>query len=167
MQKITRKEKKRLTIIFGIILFIGLLIIVCSIFIDDAKDVVNQFAYGMKTSNANKIVDLYKEEMIYESYDSKNEIINDYEEMFNELKEDHYIVESYHIENKYKVYEGEELKKQKDMLVEYYGIDKNTIDELRLYTINFECNDDGKKKNTKQNVIIAKIENNWYYIGSE
>ena len=167
MQKITRKEKKRLTIIFGIILFIGLLIIVCSIFIDDAKDVVNQFAYGMKTSNAKRIVDLYKEEMIYESYDSKNEIINDYEEMFNELREDHYIVESYHIENKYKVYKGEELKKQKDMLVEYYGIDKNTIDELRLYTINFECNDDGKKKNTKQNVIIAKIENNWYYIGSE
>ena len=167
MQKINRKEKKRLAIIFGIILFIGLLVIGCSMFIDEAKDVVNQYAYGMKSSNAQKIVNLYKEDMIYESYGSKKEMIQDYEDMFNVLKEEHYIVESYEIDDKYKVYKGDELKKQVDSLVDYYGIEKNTIDEIRMYTVHFKCNDDGEKKNTKQDVIVAKIDNHWYYIGTE
>lgn len=167
MQKITRKERKRLSIIFGIILFIGLLFIGCSIFIDNAKDIVNKYAYGMKTSNADKIVDLYKEEMIFESYKSKKEMVKDYKDMFKDLKDEHYIINSYEIDDDYKVYKDEEFKYQRDLLIEYYGIEKKEIEEIRLYTIYFDCNDDGEKKETKQGVIVAKIDSHWYYIGNE
>ena len=167
MKKITRKEKKRLIIIFGVVLFIGLLLVLCRAFVDDARDVVRQYAYGMRTYNAEKIVDLYKEEMIFESYESRKDMVKDYEEMFQELKDDYYRINDFEINDNYKIYEGEELKYQKDKLKEYYGIEKKIVEEIRLYTITFDCNDDGEAKETEQSVLIAKMDGHWYYIGNE
>jgi hypothetical protein len=167
MKKYTRKEKKRLFSIFGCVLSVGLLLIVCSFFMDGAKDVADQYAYGMKTFSAETIVDLYKEEMILESYNSKKEMIKDYEEMFEELKDDYYRIEDYEISDNFKIFKDEEFKYKQDQLYEYYGIDKKLIEQIRLYTVKYECNEDGEEKNTEQGILVARIDGKWYYIGNE
>lgn len=167
MKKYTRKEKKKLFVLFGCVLSVGLLLIVFRFFMVGAKDVVDQYAYGVKTFSAEKIVDLYKEEMILESYESKKDMIKDYEEMFEELKDDYYRIEDYEISDNFKIYKDEEFKYKQDQLYEYYGIDKKLIEQIRLYTVKYHCNEDGEAKTTEQDILVAKIDARWYYIGNE
>ena len=106
-------------------------------------------------------------EMIKESYDSKEDMIEDYDLMFSEMKDSYYEIVKYTVKSDYKLYEGNELDYQIDQLEEYYKISSKDVKEIRRYTVDFECNYDGELKEVENKVIIAKIKHKWYLIGTE
>ena len=161
-------NEKNLMILIMLVVVIDLVIIFAiSIIFGGAKGVVNDYAKGMKNFDSKLIVDLYMNEMIKESYDSREDMIEDYDLMFSEMKDSYYEIVKYTVKSDYKLYEGNELDYQIDQLEEYYKISSKDVKEIRRYTVDFECNYDGELKEVENKVIIAKIKHKWYLIGTE
>ena len=166
MAKINRKEKKIMIVLTGVVVALCLIILLFNTLFGSAKNVVTKYAQGMKNFNSEKIVELYNDQMIKESYESAEEMIEDYDEMFKYLKDDYYKINSYTISDNYKTYEGDELEYQVNELVEHYNFKEKEIKEIRLYNVIFECDADGEAKEVEHKVLVAKINGHWYYIGN-
>ena len=160
-------EKNLMILIMLVVIVIVIIIFGINLIFGGAKSVVNDYAKGMKNFDSKLIVNLYMDEMIKESYDSKEEMIDEYDLMFSDMKDSYYEIIKYTIKSDYKLYEGNELDYQIDQLEEYYKISPKDVKEIRRYTVNFECNYDGELKEVENKVIIAKIKNKWYLIGIE
>lgn len=167
MATISRKEKKIIIIVTGLVITLCFTILLLNFLLGGAKNIVSKYANGMKHFNAEKIVELYNDQMIKESYSSKKEMIKDYDEMFKYLKEDYYKINSYSISDNYKVYSGDEFDYKVDELVEHYNFKEKEIKEIRLYTVTFECMADGENKEVEHKVLVSKINGHWYYVGNE
>lgn len=167
MAKKIINEKKLMTLILIVIAVIVVLSFVISFLFGGAKGVARDYAKGMKNFDSKAIVDLYMYEMIEESYDSKEDMIEEYNIMFEDMKDSYYKITRYTVSSDYKLYEGNELDYQIDNLENDYKIDAKSIKEIRRYTVSFECNYDGEYKEVEHKLIIAKINNKWYLIGTE
>lgn len=160
-------EKNLMILIMLIVITIVVIIFGISMIFGGAKGIVKDYAKGMKNFDSKLIVNLYMDEMIKESYDSKEDMMDEYDSMFSDMKDSYYEIIKYTIKSDYKLYEGNELDYQIDQLEEYYKISPKDVKEIRRYTINFECNYDGELKDVESKVIIAKIKSKWYLIGTE
>lgn len=160
-------EKK--VVIFLIIILIVLISIIfaLSTIFGGAKMVANNYAKGMSNFDSKTIADLYIEEMILESYESKNAMIEEFDTLFQGMKDSYFQILKYDVDKNYKQYEGKELEYQKDVLVDYYKIDENEIKEIRRYSVVFYCSDDGENKEVETKLNIANIGNKWYLISTE
>lgn len=167
MVTINRKEKRIIIIVTGAVIALCFIIMLFHVLFGGAQNVVSKYAQGMKHFNSEKIVELYNNQMIKESYSSEKEMIKDYDEMFKYLKEDYYKINSYSISDNYKVYKDDELDYKINELVEHYNFKEKEIKEIRLYTVTFECIADGESKEVDHKVLVAKINGHWYYIGNE
>ena len=157
-------------------LFLILIIVfsLCIIFIfylvsrfGGAGGVVFDYAEGMQSFNSKKIVDLYFEDMLKESYESKAEMIEEFDKLFNDMRESSLKITKFDVDNNYKLYKASEYDYQKEILVKYYGIDENYISEIRGYVVTFYCVSGKEKKEVESNLIVAKIKKNWYLISTE
>lgn len=160
-------EKKLIIFIMLVVIAIVIIIFGISMIFGGAKSVVNDYAKGMKNFDSKLIVNLYMDEMIKESYNSKDDMIEEYDSIFSDMKDSYYEIIKYTVKSDYKLYEDNELDYQIDQLEEYYKISPKDVKEIRRYTINFECNYDGELKDVENKVIVAKINNKWYLIGTE
>lgn len=163
MSRINLSKKKILFVFFVLVI---LIFIFLDFFITTPKEVVNNYAKGMKNFNSTAIVNLYMDNMVVESYDSKDDMIEEFDLMFEDLKGKDFIINSYKINKDYKKLSGDEFDYRIAQLEEYYKI-KSEIDELRIYNIDFKCSSNGETDKVEQVIIIGKIRFNWYLIGIE
>ena len=167
MNKNKINEKKIMILIMTIVIVLIFLIFGLNVLFGGAKRVANNYAKGMKNYDSKLIVDLYIGEMIEESYDSKEEMIEYFDSMFKEMEDNYYKILKYSVDDNYKIYKGDELDYQLDKLEEYYNIKPNNVKEIRKYIINFDCNYGGEEKEIEHNLLIANIKGKWYLVGTE
>ncbi len=167
MAKRKINEKGLLCLIIGVILVILILFFSIKLLFGGASGVVNDYAKGMKNFDSEMLVDLYIYEMIKESYDSEEDMIKEFDSMFEEMENNYFQIISYDVNKSYKEYEGEELDYKINQLEEYYKIEDTDIKEIRRYTVIFDCSVDSEMKEVEHKVNVAKIKNKWYFIGTE
>lgn len=165
MKKIN--EKKLMIITMFVVVLIVLLIFGITMLFGGAERVATKYAKGMSNFDANMIVSLYNDKMIKESYETKDEMVKEFDLMFKQMKDSYFQILKYDVDSNYKLYEGNELDYHINALVDYYKIDEKDIKEIRRYTVTFYCSDDGDSREVENKLNIAKIKNKWYLISTE
>ena len=160
-------EKK---VVFFIIIIMSLIIsgtFCCVMLFGGAKRVASEYAKGMQLFDSTIIANLYIEEMIKESYNSKEDMIKEFDDLFKDMEDSYFKILKYKIDKNYKLYENNEFEYQKDVLVDYYKLKEKDIKEIRRYTVTFYCSDDGDDREVEHKLNIAKIGGKWYLISTE
>ena len=167
MSNILKNQKTIMIIIPIAVVILCVMVLIVAKAFNGAGNVVNKYAQGMMEFDSKKIVSLYDNQMISESYDSREDMVKDYDEMFKYLKEDYYKINNYIIDSKYNKLEGKEFNSKLNELVEHYKYKKKDVEEIRLYKVTFECDVNGTIKEVEHNIFVSKIKGEWFYIGND
>ena len=150
------------------IVLIFILLYTCLFFIntssDDAREVAIKYAKSFKNFDSERIVSVFHEKMILESYDSKDDMIEYFNQSFESLKKGNYKINSYSVSKEYQTYKEQKLGNFLDELNDEYGISKSSVKEIRCYTITFYIINDNNKSTSVQEAVIANIDGHWYYL---
>lgn len=144
-----------------------LIIILLLIFTSPAKGVVKKYAQAMKNYDAEKMATLFHKDMIEERWDDSDELVDYYEDFFENKEDADYKVTGFKIDGDYKKYDEDDLEDYAEYLDEYFGINEKDVKEIRRYKIEFEVDDDGDEDTEKEKVLVAKIKGKWYLVGTE
>jgi hypothetical protein len=166
MNKVTDKEKRMLLVILLIIVICFSVAILFNTY-GGARGVVVKYASGMKNSDSEKIVSVFHESMILESYENEKEMIEYFDSTFKEMEEEFYIIKKYKINDDYKQYEKDEISKIAKELNDYYKINEDDLTEVRRYKVSFEMLNDGEEETSETKIVVGKIKGKWYYIAAE
>ena len=166
MSKVTDKEKRMLLVIILIIVISFIVAILFNTY-GGARGVVVKYASGMKNSDSEKIVSIFHESMILESYDNEKEMIEYFDSTFKEMEDEFYIIKKYKINDDYKQYEKEEIDKIAKELNDYYKINENVLTEVRRYKVSFGMLNDGEEETSEMKIVVGKIKGKWYFIAAE
>lgn len=167
MRNILKNQKTVMVIIPIVVVMICVVVLIAVKLFNGAGNVVTKYAQGMMEFDSEKIVSLYDDKMVSESYDSIEDMVKDYDEMFKYLKEDYYKINNYVIDSKYNKLEGKDFNSKLNELVEHYKYKKRDVEEIRLYKVTFECDVDGSIKEVEHNIFVSKIKGEWFYIGND
>ncbi len=167
MNKKNINEKKLMILIMIVVVLIVIFAVMFNILFSGARGIAKDYAKGMKNFDSKLIVDLYMDEMIKESYESREDMMKEYDAMFKEMEDGYSEVLRYKIDDNYKLYEGNEYDYQVKKLKEDFKISPEDVKEIRRYTIIFECNYDSELKEVENKILVGKIKSKWYLIGLE
>ncbi len=160
------KTDKKLQIGTGIVVLVLVLFLLLGL-MNPSKSVAKKYAEAMLDYDAKAMVKLTHEDMI----DYYDDMFDDYEEMleegFEELEDEDIEYKSYTIDGDYKKYDDKDLRKFAKQLDTIYDIDRDSVKEVRRYTIKFKIDNDGDKDTEKEKVLVAKIDGKWYFVGTE
>ena len=95
MRNILKNQKTVMVIIPIVVVMICVIVLIAVKLFNGAGNVVTKYAQGMMEFDSEKIVSLYDDKMVSESYDSIEDMVKDYDEMFKYLKEDYYKINNY------------------------------------------------------------------------
>ena len=146
------------------VVFIIGLILVTNILFNPAKSTVKTYLNAMKNYDAKKIVNCYHPKMVeaMEEYLSDEDLVEYYEDLFDDREDDDYKILSYEIDNDYKKYDKDDLEDFAEDLEDSYDINEKDVKEVRRYSVKLKVDDDGDKDTEKQKIVVAKIKGKWY-----
>ncbi len=160
------KTERKLQIGTGIVVLVLVLFLLLGL-MNPSKNVAKKYAKAMVNYDAKTIVKITHEDII----DYYEDIVDDYEEMieegFEELEDEDIKYKSYKVDGDYKKYDDKDLRKFAKQLDTLYDIDRDSVKEVRRYTIRFKVDNDGDKDTEKEKVLVAKIDGKWYFVGTE
>lgn len=149
----------------GVVVVIILLIAL--LFANPSKGVVKKYAEAMMDSDAEAIVKITHKEVI----DFYDDMFDDYEDFlkdsFSELEDEDTVYKEYEIESDYKVLNKNKTEDYAEAWDDAYGIDEDSVKEIRRYTVKFKVSYDGERETVKEKVLVAKIGGKWYFIATE
>lgn len=147
----------------AVVFIIGLML-VTNILFNPAKSTVKTYLNAMKNYDAKKIVNCYHPKMVeaMEEYLSDEDLVEYYEDLFDDREDDDYKILSYEIDNDYKKYDKDDLEDFAEDLEDSYDINEKDVKEVRRYSVKLKVDDDGDKDTEKQKIVVAKIKGKWY-----
>lgn len=149
----------------GVVVVIILLIAL--LFANPSKGVVKKYAEAMMDSDAEAIVKITHKEVI----DFYDDMFDDYEDFlkdsFSELEDEDTVYKEYEIESDYKVLNKNKTEDYAEAWDDAYGIDEDSVKEIRRYTVKFKVSYDGERETVKEKVLVAKIGGKWYFMATE
>lgn len=163
-QEKLKNDKKVLYISIGVGVITLLLVILflVNVVFNPAKAVVRQYAKGMVKMDAEKIVELFHEDLLDNEYFDKDDMIDLMEDNFESLEDKDYFYKKFKIDNDYKKYDKDEVEEIAENLEELYDIDEKDVKEIRRYTVRFVVDNDGDNDDEKIKILVIKIKGKWY-----
>ncbi len=165
-QKIKTDKRVLYILIAGaFVVFIIGVIFVSNILFSPAKSAVKTYLNAMKNYDAKKIVKCYHPKMVETMEDyltSYDDLIEYYEDYFDEKKDDDYKILSYEIDNDYKKYDKDDIEDLAETLEDSYDINEKDVKDARRYSVKIKVDDDGDKDTEKSKIVVVKIKNKWY-----
>lgn len=149
----------------GVVVVIILLIAL--LFVNPSKGVVKKYAEAMMDYDAEAIVKITHKEVI----DFYDDMFDDYEDFledsFADLEDEDTVYKEYEIESDYKVLNKNKTEDYAEAWDDAYGIDEDSVKEIRRYTVKFKVSYDGERETVKEKVLVAKIGGKWYFMATE
>lgn len=149
----------------GVVVVIILLIAL--LFVNPSKSVVKKYAEAMMDYDAEAIVKITHKEVI----DFYDDMFDDYEDFledsFADLEDEDTVYKEYEIESDYKVLNKNKTEDYAEAWDDAYGIDEDSVKEIRRYTVKFKVSYDGERETVKEKVLVAKIGGKWYFMATE
>ncbi len=149
----------------GVVVVIVLLIAL--LFVNPSKGVVKKYAEAMMDYDAEAIVKITHKEVI-DFYDDKFDDYEDFlEDSFSTLEDADTVYKEYEIDSEYKVLNKNKTEDYAEAWDDAYGIDEDSVKEIRRYTVKFKVSYDGERETVKEKVLVAKIGGKWYFMATE
>ena len=149
----------------SVVLIVALLFVFLVLFKHPAYRVVDQYMKGVKTFDADMIMELYHEDIIDAIEEDDTDFEDELQDMLDEMEDgDVESVISYKIIS-YVKYTDDQLEQATESLSEYTDIDEDEVEEIRSYLVSNVLDEDNDENVDSINVIVAKIEGKWYLIG--
>ena len=168
IEQIKKDKKVRNTFIFGAgvtLLIVLVVFLIATSVKSPAYRVVDQYMKGMKTFDADMIMELYHEDIIDAIEEDDTDFEDELQDMLDEMEDgDVESVISYKIIS-YVKYTDDQLEQATESLSEYTDIDEDEVEEIRSYLVSNVLDEDNDENVDYINIDVVKIEGKWYLLG--
>lgn len=168
IEQIKKDKQVRNTFIFGAgvtLLVVLVVFLIATSVKSPAYRVVDQYMKGMKTFDADMIMELYHEDIIDAIEEDDTDFEDEFQDMLDEMEDgDVESVISYKIIS-YVKYTDDQLEQATESLSEYTDIDEDEVEEIREYLVSATLDEDNDENVDYINIVVVKIEGKWYLLG--
>jgi hypothetical protein len=128
------------------------------------KKAVKSYAKGIVKMDEKKVCKSMHKNMIEEDYDDIDDCYDNFEELFDKMKDEEKNYKSYEITNK-KVLDKDDVEEMAEDLEEKYDISEKSLKKVVRFSVNFDAK--GSDNDQKVYIYVGKIKGHWYVIDQE